>query len=141
MQPLAGWVGASTPAAPQQAPACLQCGMTASTRPLLLALPLLVLAPLSNAQAQTPTDTPPAESAPAAGSAGDRIERITHEDSLSRIDELRVGGQTQSIEVQPKNGAPAYQITTEPGVAPSNRDVAGQRTGTAGRSSWRVLSF
>lgn len=115
--------------------------MTAPTRPLLLALPLLVLAPLSTAQAQTPPDTPPAESAPAAVSAGDRIERITHEDSLSRIDELRVGGQTQSIEVQPKNGAPAYQITTEPGVAPSNRDVAGQRTGTGGRSSWRILSF
>ena len=58
-----------------------------------------------------------------------------------RIDEVRVGGQTQSIEVQPKNGAPAYQITTEPGVAPSDRDVAGQRTGTGGRSSWRILSF
>lgn len=116
--------------------------MTATIRPLLLALPLLVLAPLFNAQAQTPPAAPPADAAPApAASARDRIERITHEDGLSRIDELRVGGQTQSIEVQPKNGAPAYQITTEPGVALSNRDVAGQRTGTAGRSSWRVLSF
>ena len=59
----------------------------------------------------------------------------------ARIDELRVGGQTKRIEVQPKNGAPAYQITTEPGVPSSKGDVAGQRTGNAGRSSWRILSF
>ncbi|MCU0762788.1 MAG: hypothetical protein MUF76_07385 [Hydrogenophaga sp.] len=116
--------------------------MNAPIRPLLLALPLLVLLPLAAAQAQAPAEPLPADAAAApAASAGDRIERITHEDSLSRINELRVGGQTQSIEVQPKNGAPAYQITTEPGVAPSVRDVAGQRTGTSGRSSWRILSF
>jgi hypothetical protein len=69
-----------------------------------------------------------------------RVERITHEDKLSRIEELRVGGQTQSIEVQPKNGAPAYNI------APlRNTDASGggpnQRSGNAGKSSWRVLNF
>lgn len=43
---------------------------------------------------------------------GQRIERITVEDAGSRIDELRVGGQTQSITVQPKTGAamPAYEV-------------------------------
>jgi len=113
--------------------------MNASIRPLMLALPLLALAPLSFAQAPQP----PADAAvqPPAASANDRIERITHEDGLSRIEELRVGGQTQSIEVQPKNGAPAYQITTEQGLAPTRGDVAGQRTGNGGRSSWRILSF
>jgi hypothetical protein len=116
--------------------------MNASIRPLMLALPLLALVPAPFALAQQPAATAPVAAAQApAASAGDRIERITHEDSLSRIEELRVGGQTQSIEVQPKNGAPAYQITTEQGLAPARGDVAGQRTGNAGRSSWRILSF
>jgi hypothetical protein len=71
---------------------------------------------------------------------GPRIERIQHEDALARIDELRVGGQTRSIDVSPKNGAPAYQIAPQSsGAMPS--DSQGQRTGTAGKSSWRVLSF
>ncbi len=117
--------------------------MNAPIRPLMLALSLLALAPTSLALAQqapaSPADAANAE-APAAN-ARDRIERITHEDGLTRIDELRVGGQTQSIEVQPKNGAPAYQITTEQGLPPTRGDVAGQRTGNAGRSSWRILSF
>ena len=72
------------------------------------------------------------------GSPRDRIERITHEDGLTRIDERRVGGQTQSIDVQPKNGAPAYQIQPEAG---GSTDSSGKRTGNAGRSSWRVLNF
>ncbi|MCW5653719.1 hypothetical protein [Hydrogenophaga sp.] len=109
-----------------------------STRTLLplsaLALGVLLAAPALAQQ------TAPAESAPQATSPRDRIERITHEDALTRIDELRVGGQTQSIAVQPKNGAPAYQINTDPSSSATG-DVGGQRTGNAGRSSWRVLSF
>ncbi|WP_439517261.1 DUF2782 domain-containing protein [Hydrogenophaga sp.] len=80
----------------------------------------------------------PTESPREPGSPRDRIERITHEDSLTRIDELRVGGQTQSIDVQPKNGAPAYQIQPE---GAGSTDSSGKRTGNAGRSSWRVLNF
>ena len=110
--------------------------MNAQIRPLILAL---ALAPVLPAFAQQAPEPAPAAAQPA--QAADRIERITHEDGLSRIDELRVGGQTKSIEVQPKNGAPAYQSTTEPGVPSSKGDVAGQRTGNAGRSSWRILSF
>lgn len=53
-----------------------------------------------------------------------RIERIRIEDKGAVIDELREGGLTQSIEVKPKGGLPAYQ------VAPGN----GQRT-------WKVLGF
>ncbi|MCE1249163.1 MAG: hypothetical protein LWW82_00340, partial [Comamonadaceae bacterium] len=33
-----------------------------------------------------------------------RAERIEVEDAGSRVDELRIGGQTQSITVQPKTG-------------------------------------
>ncbi|QHE85253.1 hypothetical protein [Hydrogenophaga sp. BPS33] len=67
----------------------------------------------------------------------DRVERITHEDKLTRIDEVRKGGQTQSIDVQPKNGAPAYQIQPDNGTG----STSDKRTGNAGRSSWRILNF
>jgi hypothetical protein len=53
-----------------------------------------------------------------------KIERIRLEDSGSRIDELRVGGETQSITVTPKAKVPAYQI----------RPKDGQRV-------WNVLGF
>lgn len=65
------------------------------------------------------------------------MERIRHEDALSRIDELKVGGQTRSIDVQPKNGAPAYQITPATGANSTNDG----QTGNSGRSRWRLLSF
>lgn len=81
----------------------------------------------------------PAETPREAASPRDRIERITHEDKLTRIDELRVGGQTQSIDVQPKNGAPAYQI--QPDNANTGSGDSGRRTGNAGRSSWRIMNF
>ena len=95
---------------------------------------LLVAAP---AMAQTPTS--PAAPAPAQR-PDSRIEHITNEDALTRIDELRVGGQTQSIDVQPKNGAPAYEIKPQPN-APMPGETGGKPTGNAGRSSWRVLNF
>ena len=82
----------------------------------------------------------PAETPREAASPRDNIERITHEDKLTRIDELRVGGQTQSIEVQPKNGAPAYQIQPDNGISGAG-ETGGKRTGNAGRSSWRILNF
>jgi hypothetical protein len=68
--------------------------------------------------------------------AGPRVEKITHEDGLSRIDEVRVGGQTRSIQVSPKTGAPAYQVAPLP---QGNSPAAG--AGSEGKSSWRVLNF
>jgi hypothetical protein len=82
----------------------------------------------------------PVEAPREPASPRDRIERITNEDKLTRIEEVRVGGQTQSIDVQPKNGAPAYQIQPDNGNAGAG-DTGGKRTGNAGRSSWRILNF
>ena len=69
------------------------------------------------------------------------IQKIRIEDAGSRIDEVRVGGQTQSITVQPKTGVnvPAYEIKpsdSSRGAAPSsaNSDTAGSRV-------WNVLKF
>jgi hypothetical protein len=102
----------------------------------------IALAAACAAQAQTveanQTTAPvPAES-PAA-KPSERIERITHEDELSRVDELRVGGQTRSIEVTPKNGAPAYEIVPAPGGADLSEGASGKSS--TGKSRWRILNF
>jgi starvation-inducible outer membrane lipoprotein len=104
-------------------------------RPLLLTIALGTTLP---ALAQTaPAATPPPESTPLPAGQEKAIERITHEDALSRIDEVRVGGQTRSIAVQPKNGAPAYEVAPLPAA-----DTATEgQGGSSGRSRWRVLSF
>ena len=87
----------------------------------------------------------PAAAAPAgAGSSGrpdQIIQRIRTEDAGSRIDELRVGGETQSITVQPKvgNGIPAYEVKpsdTARGAAPST-----SKNETTGSRVWNVLKF
>jgi hypothetical protein len=83
---------------------------------------LLTVLVLSSAQAfaQTPPPAAPASAggaqplvqpeAPADGRKNQRVERIRHEDGRVIIDELRYAGQTQSVKVQPKNGAPAYEV-------------------------------
>lgn len=52
------------------------------------------------------------------GRHNQRVERIVVEDAGSRVDELRVGGQTQSITVQPKTGTPlpAYEVRSNDGA-------------------------
>ncbi len=64
-----------------------------------------------------------------------KTERITHEDAGSRIEELRVGGQTRSIDVQTKTAVPGYQVQP---IDPSQSD---DNKGKAGKSSWRLLNF
>jgi len=92
--------------------------------------------------AQTTPQEAPATSAPEAspqtGGIEAKTEYIQHEDAGSRIDEVRIGGQTKSIKVQPKNGAPGYEISPERGSESFND---GGAQGTTGRSRWRILSF
>ena len=109
------------------------------SRHFFLALVPLVLGAtwVLPARAQTNPVPPPAATAPAAQPGDQRIERIRHEDALTRVDELRVGGQTRSITVQPKNGAPAYEIAPTPG----GENPADARNGSAGKSRWQLLTF
>jgi len=88
------------------------------------------------ALAQLPPTLPPAE-ASAPRSAEPRVERIQHEDALTRVDELRVAGQTRSITVQPKNGAPAYEVAPATG----GEDPSATRNSSTGKSRWRLLDF
>ena len=86
-----------------------------------------------------PTDAAAPTTAPAAASEdrhNQRIERIRVEDGGSRVDELRVGGETKSITVQPKvGGLPAYD------VAPARDAHGASQDGTTGRRTWKALQF
>ena len=73
------------------------------------------------------------------GRRNQRTERIRIEDEGSRVDELRIGGQTQSITVQPKVGnLPAYEVQPSDGVR--NRPRNGAETDTGSRV-WNLKKF
>jgi hypothetical protein len=66
-----------------------------------------------------------------------KIERIRHEDAGSRIDELRVGGESKSITVKPKGDAPAYDVAPES----NNRNPAGTDRERSGGGGWNLFKF
>ena len=87
---------------------------------LLPALPLawlavsLALAPVAAFAQAAPAPAQAEQIAPAPAApreSGQRVEHLSVEDGGSRIDEVRVGGQTRSISVQPKvTQLPAYDV-------------------------------
>ncbi|AGX87634.1 hypothetical protein [Candidatus Symbiobacter mobilis] len=97
--------------------------MRALCIPLLCALSGLVFATEPVSAPIAPT-TPTSPTAPTSPKVEKRTERIHVEDTATRIDELRVGGETQTITVQPKSSMPAYQIAPK-----------------TGERSWKVLGF
>lgn len=85
----------------------------------------LLLGDAALAQTAGSASTPQsASSAPAKQAPEQTTKHIVVEDASTRIDEVRIGSETKSIDVHPKNGMPTYQ------VAPSS----GERT-------WKVLGF
>lgn len=78
---------------------------------------LFALLACAAAQAQAPSTAagaPPAAREPQAGGrSNQRIERVRIEDAGARVDELRYGGETQSITVQPKTDLPEYQVRSD----------------------------
>ncbi len=84
-------------------------------------------------QAQTAV-APAANGAPETGAdpvkSRQRLgETIVVEDSGATIEEVRMGGETQSIRVQPKGGLPRYEV-----LPPKNDSKGGTRV-------WKVLGF
>ena len=82
--------------------------------------------------ADKPTD-------PALGRPDRAIERVRTEDAGSRIDELRVGGETQSITVQPAANMPAYEV--RPMDASRAGSGSAANTGNTGSRFWNILKF
>ena len=87
---------------------------------LPLILPLLLVC-INASWAQSPASAP--ATAPRTA-IEKRTERILIEDAGSRISELRVGGETKTITVQPKGGMPAYDVKPD-----------------SGERSWKILGF
>ncbi len=110
--------------------------------PLVCAISLCAL-PLVHAQ--TPAAPAPAQPAPteAAQPSGveQKTERIHIEDAGSRIDELRVGGETRTITVSPKGSMPSYEV--QPSTANRSAGSVNRSSGTAsgGNRVWNVLGF
>ena len=67
------------------------------------------------------------------------VQHIVIEGKNTRVEELRVRGQTQSITVRNKD-APAYEIVIGDGSRDMSSD-AGAQKGAAGPRVWRLLSF
>ncbi len=109
--------------------------------PVLLSICLAAVLP---AAAQTPpTDVKPASTAVATPNppTEKRVERIHIEDAGSRIDELRVGGETRTISVAPKGGMPTYEVepaTANQSPGTTERSSAGA---TGGTRTWKILGF
>lgn len=110
-------------------------------RSILMLSVLLGLAGAATAQA--PGVVPvPAPTEPLEGRQNQKIERIRHEDAGSRIEEVRVGGQTQSITVQPKvEGLPAYEVQPGSVIRGRPRDAREGLDNPGGQRSWNVLRF
>jgi hypothetical protein len=97
------------------------------------------------AQAQAPVQPAAGQdekSVPAAGGKTarpeKRIENIHIEDKGARIDEVREGGETKSITVQPKGGMPEYKIEPSDGT---RRPSTGDRDSSSGSRVWKILGF
>jgi hypothetical protein len=99
----------------------------------LFALPLLAVAGLVQAQN-------PAPDAPAA-QPGKRIERLRTEDAGSRVDEVRYGGETQSITVQTKSGLPEYEIVPSNGARNRPQGERDAASGSSGQRVWKLFDF
>ena len=118
--------------------------LPSSPRAAVFAL-LLTLAVAASAQTAAPA---PAVAPDAAGTTPNTralpqkaTKHIRTEDAGTRIDEVRVGGETQSITVQPKTGSnvPAYEVKpsdSTKGSAPSS-----SKGDTNGSRVWNVLKF
>ena len=97
--------------------------------------PALLAALLTVGQAHAETTSGEALEREPVRTLEQKTERIVHHDAGSRIEELRVGGQTRSIEVQTNSRVPGYQVQPiDPARSPDDK-------GPAGKSSWRVLTF
>lgn len=111
---------------------------SAPLRTGLLVMGFALLPALAIAQNPAPVPTePPAirSSEPLDGRQNQKIEHITVEDSGARVDEMRYGGVTQSISVQPKGDMPAYD------VQPTDERRARQGDSSGGSRVWNVLKF
>jgi hypothetical protein len=75
------------------------------------------------------------------GRKNQKVEKIHVEDGRNSIDEVRYGGQTESIHVQPKvPHVPGYEIVPED-LAHARPNDSRSAPAAAGQRVWNVFSF
>ena len=108
-------------------------------------LRLLLLAPLlaCTALAAQTVPAPPQvqESQPLEGRKNQRVEHIHLEDAGAKIDEIRYGGQTQSITVQPKGDMPEYEVQPANLARSRPADHRDGLSSAGGQRVWNILRF
>lgn len=70
-----------------------------------------------------------------------KVKIIVIEDEGSRIQERRVGGQTERITVQPKTNAPAYEVLPDSPSRSVTGDGLQTQRGVSGQRVWNIFSF
>ena len=106
--------------------------------------PVLALVALAWCCAAAAADRPPASEreAPAQRGGEPAVQRSVIEDDGTRIEELRVRGQTQRIVVQPKHGPrKPYEIITGDGLRQPPAGGGNASQGATGQRVWQVMSF
>lgn len=94
------------------------------------------------AWSQTTTPAPlVTESQPLEARKNQKVERIRTEDAAVVIDEVRYGGETRSITVQPKGALPPYEIQPTDMGRSRPADHRDGMSNANGRRVWNVLSF
>ncbi|MDO4705232.1 MAG: DUF2782 domain-containing protein [Comamonadaceae bacterium] len=98
-----------------------------------------VSAAVNDASAHGPEAPSPAPGQPKAQTAGNNV-RLYQQDAGSRVEELRVRGQTQAITVTPAGAMPAYEVSPGGSRAYQNQP---QRAadGTNGPRRWKIGEF
>lgn len=109
---------------------------------VLLSAAALALAQQTPEQPETPQE-PQGTTAEPRQPVEQRIERIRIEDKGSTVEELRVGGETQSITVQPKANVPPYEVEPADGARKSGTQREGSESGSQGGGTrkWNIKSF
>lgn len=112
-------------------------------RPTLLLCLMFACGPL---QAQTSSQNTPkpasnlAEPLSKTEQGGPRVERIRVEDAGARVDEVRYGGVTQSITVQPAANVPGYEVL--PNNTAQSKPGNSADTGSGqGPRVWKFFNF
>ena len=122
-------------------------------RSALLSIACLALAGIAQAQTTAPdAAAPSAAPAPADGLSraekreegrrNQKIERIHVDDGGAKVDELRYGGETQSITVTPKNSRmPQYEVVPNNNNSRTGQQGGGDAGSGTGPTLWNILKF
>ncbi|HYP84551.1 hypothetical protein [Variovorax sp.] len=74
------------------------------------------------------------------GRHNQKIERIHIDDGGTKVDELRVGGETKDITVTPRGNMPQYEVVPR-NKTRTNNQGEGDAGGGTGPALWNVLKF